>query len=191
MNVGIFIYDEAEVLDFSGPFEVFSTASRVEGRAVFTPFLVAQSERAVVARAGYRVLPHCYFGDCPSLDILMVVGGAHDGQMHNQTVLDWIAHTSKTVKQISSVCTGAFLLAQAGVIGAQTVTTHHADREDLQRQFPSLTVQKNKKWVEDGAVITSGGISAGIDMSLHLVGKWHSLELAQKTAGLMEYDWAC
>lgn len=190
MKVGIYIYDEAEVLDFSGPFEVFSTASRV--RKTDQPFnvcLIAEKMDAVTARAGYRVLPDFDLSNHPALDVLIIPGGVHTHEMNKQHILEWINLQSSKVSLTASVCTGAFLLAQAGVLTDQQVTTHWEDIPDLKTQFPQLKVIEQVRWVDQGSIVTSGGISAGIDMSLHLVSKLHSLELAEATAKQMEFAW--
>ncbi|MEM8766185.1 MAG: DJ-1/PfpI family protein [Pseudomonadota bacterium] len=190
MNVGIYIYDEAEVLDFSGPFEVFSTASRVaEASEPFSVFLIAEEQRIVRARGGYLVQPHYSIDDHPTVDLLIVVGGVHLEEMKNQRALAWIAQQAKQAGLVASVCTGAFLLAEAGVLTAQRVTTHWEDIPDLRTDYPDLSVVEDQRWVDDGEIVTSGGISAGIDMSLYLVSRLESLTLAEKTARQMEYDW--
>ena len=190
MNVGIYIYDEAEVLDFSGPFEVFSTATRMhEDEGPFTVFLVGETGGTVGARAGYQVIPDYGFHDCPEIDVLIVVGGVHIDEMKKLRVAAWIAERAQRASQVASICTGAFLLAQAGVKTTGRVTTHWDDIADLRNLFPELEVIENRRWVDDGDVVTSGGISAGIDMSLYLVSKLASPELAEKTARQMEFDW--
>lgn len=190
MNIGIFIYDQAEVLDFSGPFEVFSTAARIsEDEDIFTPLLISQQSDSVKARGGYQVQPHFGFHNHPALDVLIVVGGEHDREMDKPQVLDWIAEQADKVSLVASVCTGAFILAKAGVLTGERVTTHWADIPDLRQMFPALEVVEGVRWVDSGNVVTSGGISAGIDMSLYLVEKLHSRELAEKTARQMEFDW--
>ena len=190
MNVAILIYTDAEVLDFSGPFEVFSTATRISnGARPFEPFLVAETSAPVVARAGYTVVPHYDFDNHPDIDLLVVVGGVHDPQLGRSQVIEWIAAQSKRAQHVASVCTGAFLLAKAGVIQNERVTTHWEDIDDLRRQFPSLDVQEAQRWVDAGSVTTSAGISAGIDMSLHLVRSFADEGLAIRTAKKMEYDW--
>jgi len=190
MNIGIYIYDNAEVLDFSGPFEVFSTAARfLKEKDKFNVFLIAETNQAIKARGGFTVYPNHSFADCPKLDTLIVVGGVHTKELKKDTVIDWIKVQSKEVELIASVCTGAFLLAKAKVIKKHNVTTHWEDIPSLQKDFPKLNVIENKRWVDEGNIVTSGGISAGIDMSLHLVSRLHSLELAQKTAKQMEFDW--
>ncbi len=190
MNIGIYIYDRAEVLDFSGPFEVFSTASRVcPDGSPFSVFLIGETGKVVTARAGYRVVPAYGFHDHPPIDVLIVAGGVPDAQLQKAAVIAWIARQAKTAKIVASVCTGAFLLAEAGLLKRRNATTHWGDVESLQRRYPDLAVHASVRWVDEGAVVTSAGISAGIDMSLHLVGRLHSASLARKTARQMEYDW--
>lgn len=190
MNIGIYIYDQVEVLDFSGPFEVFSTSSRInESGAAFSVFLVSETGKTVNARGGFSVNPTFGFHDHPQIDLLIVAGGVHTEEIKKTKVLHWVASTAKKAKLVASVCTGAFILAEARVLSNQNVTTHWEDIPDLQKNYPSLHVHKNKRWIDEGDIVTSAGISAGIDMSLHLVSKSHSRELAEKTAKQMEFDW--
>ena len=190
MNIGIYIYDQAEVLDFSGPFEVFSTASRIcHNEDPFKVFLVSETGQVVTARGGYLVTPSYGFHNHPPLDILLVVGGVHTKELRKAKVIHWISQQAKKVKLVASVCTGAFLLAEAGILTTQNVTTNWGDIPDLRASYPDLTVHESSRWVDEGFVVTSGGISAGIDMSLHLVSRLHSSELAEKTARQMEFYW--
>ncbi len=190
MNVGIFIYDQAEVLDFSGPYEVFSTAFRVsQCKDSCKVFLVSESGETVTARAGYRVIPDYSFSDHPEIDVLIVVGGEHHEQMNKQEVLDWITVQSNKAKITASVCTGVFLLAKAQVLHAHRVTTHWEDIPQLKAMFPNLKVIEGVRWVDEGALVSSGGISAGIDMSLHLLSRLFDGALAEKTAKQMEFAW--
>lgn len=190
LNVGIYIYDNAEVLDFSGPFEVFTTATRVAKTPYFNTFLVSESGETVTARAGYQVLSNYGFANHPPIDVLIVVGGVHTEEMTKPNVLAWVKQQAKSAQLVASVCTGAFILGAAGVLTEQNATTHWDDIADLRTQFPALNVIENKRWVDEGRLITSGGISAGIDMSLHIVGRLTELALAEKTARQMEFDWA-
>lgn len=190
INVAIYIYDDAEVLDFSGPFEVLSTAARIcDGDTPFNVFLIGEKTQPVAARGGYRVLPHYDFDQHPAIDLLIVVGGVHSAEVRKQSVINWIAEQAKSAKWVASVCTGVFLLAQAGVVSDEPVTTHWEDIADLKSQFPLLNVRSHARWVDAGRLTTSAGISAGIDMSLFLVSKLHSMALAKATAHQMEYDW--
>jgi len=190
INVALFIYPDVEVLDFSGPYEVFSTASRIaEAPAPFSPFLVAETTDTVSARANYQVVPHYGFDQHPRIDLLIVPGGVHVGEMEKTRVIEWISSQAAQAQHVASVCTGAFLLAQAGVILDETVTTHWEDTADLRRSFPALTVLDDVRWVDAEHVTTSAGISAGIDTSLHLVRRFAGARLAEQTALKMEYDW--
>ncbi|MEF1312127.1 DJ-1/PfpI family protein [Vibrio mytili] len=188
MNIGIYIYDDAEVLDFSGPFEVFSTAKRLDNND-WNVFLVSENSAPVVARGGFTVLPHYAIDDHPNIDLLVVVGGIHTEEMTKQNVLSWINSCAQHAEHVASVCTGAFLLASADLLNGLTVTTHWEDISDLARRFPALTVIGNQRWVSSGKYTTSAGISAGIDMSLHLVAKLVSEGLAKKVARQMDYRW--
>jgi transcriptional regulator GlxA family with amidase domain len=194
-NVGIFLFDDVEVLDFAGPFEVFSTASRVKQRLEpaspkpFNVFTVAQTPDAVIARGGLRVMPHYHFADHPPIHVLIIPGGVITRELERQEVIDWIVRMAGTSELTASVCTGAFLLARAGVLDERPVTTHWEDIADLRRMFPEVIVKEHVRWVDDADVITAAGISAGIDMSLHIVSRLEGEELAVKTARQMEFDW--
>lgn len=188
-NIGIYIYDNAEVLDFSGPFEVFTTAERIAEKPLFNTFLINEVNPIVNARANYKLVPDYQINNHPTIDLLIVVGGDHTQEIHKTAVINWIKKQSDEVKTIASVCTGAFLLAKAGVITDHEVTTHWQDLDDLKSQFPKLNIKSNVRWVDQGNIITSGGISAGIDMSLHLVSRLASEALAVATAKQMEFSW--
>ncbi len=188
MNIGIYIYDGAEVLDFSGPFEVFSTAKRLDAND-WNVFLIAESLDPVSARGDFKVTPHHTIQNHPKIDLLMVAGGIHTDEMGKPQIIEWIRSVDQHAQHVTSVCTGAFLLANAGLLDGLSVTTHWDDICDLKTQFPNLKVVENQRWIHSGKFITSGGISAGIDMSLYLVSKLHSHELAESVAKTMEYRW--
>lgn len=188
MNIGIYIYDDAEVLDFSGPFEVFSTARRLANND-WQVSLIAENDRPVLARGGYSVNPHYSFADCPLLDLLVVVGGDHTRKLEKAEVIAWLKNTATNTKRVASVCTGAFLLAKTGLLSGKNVTTHWQDQPELAAMFSDLNVIADTRWVTDGKFTSSGGISAGIDMSLALVAEFISYEHALLTAKQMEYQW--
>ncbi|RKF17421.1 DJ-1/PfpI family protein [Alginatibacterium sediminis] len=188
MNIAIYIYDDAEVLDFSGPFEVFSTAKRLVQND-WDIFLVAQSAQTVNARGGYLVVPHYSFDNHPDIDLLVVVGGVHTAELEKPKVIDWIYDNAQTADLVASVCTGAFLLAKTGLYDGLDVITHWEDVADLRNSFPKLKVKDNQRWVRQGKFVSSAGISAGIDMSLYLVSELASPELAETTAKQMDYHW--
>ncbi|MBD57099.1 DJ-1/PfpI family protein [uncultured Pseudoalteromonas sp.] len=188
MNIGIYIYDDAEVLDFSGPFEVFSTAKRLADND-WQVSLIAENDRPVLARGGYSVNPHYSFADCPLLDLLVVVGGDHTRELEKAEVIAWLKNTATNTKRVASVCTGGFLLAKTGLLSGKNVTTHWQDQPELAAMFSDLNVIADTRWVTDGKFTSSGGISAGIDMSLALVAEFISYEHALLTAKQMEYQW--
>ncbi|WP_341663903.1 DJ-1/PfpI family protein [Vibrio sp.] len=189
MNIGIYIYDHAEVLDFSGPFEVFSTANRL-GAIDINTFLISESDHPVVARGGFKVLANYSTQNHPKIDWLVVVGGLHQKEMIKEDVIGWLALVADSAELVASVFTGVFLLAKASLPKGLTLTTHWEDIEDLRVQFPGLNVVGDKRWVRSGKYITSGGVSAGIDMSLHLVAMQYGLSFAKKVARQMEYNWS-
>lgn len=194
-SVGIFVFDQVEVLDFAGPFEVFTTATRLHARRnaaappLFAVFTIGRTSSVVQARAGLSVLPNHTFASHPAVDVLIVPGGVVTAELARPEVIRWIADVSARSELTASVCTGAFLLARAGVLNGKSATTHWEDADDLQSMFPDITVQTNQRWVDTGHVVTSGGISAGIDMSLHLVERLAGRELALATARQLEFDW--
>lgn len=197
LRVLILAFDGVEALDFAGPFEVFTTASRVSQRmrpGSAAPFEVASvahvaAGQPVQARAGLQLLAnHALAGSLPA-DVLIVPGGVVDAPMASPETLRWIARTAAEAKIVASVCTGAFLLAASGVVADDAVTTHWEDIAELRERFPSLDVREDVRWVDNGRVVSSAGISAGIDMSLHLVERLAGRELAERTARQMDYAW--
>jgi transcriptional regulator GlxA family with amidase domain len=194
-NIGIFLFTEVEVLDFAGPYEVFTTATRVAAREaialppVFNVFAIAENLDPVRARAGLKFVPDFLLDTHPSLDVLIIPGGVVTTEMEKPQVENWIFNTAGSTAITASVCTGAFLLAKAGVLTTQKVTTHWEDQDDLKHMFPSLDVINDVRWMDEGAIVTSAGISAGIDMSLHIVERLAGLSLAERTARQMEFEW--
>jgi transcriptional regulator GlxA family with amidase domain len=194
-SVGILLFEDAEVLDFAGPFEVFYTASRIHRRLFptepppFEVFTVADRPGPVTTRGKLSVQPHHDFTSHPAIDVLIVPGGIVAPQMDIPAVREWITLTARTSEVVASVCTGSFLLAQAGVLQKRRATTHWEDAADLQRDFPEVRVVTDARWVDEGAVVTSAGISAGLDMCLHLVERFEGEALAMLTARQMDYRW--
>lgn len=194
-TIGIYIFDEVEVLDLGGPFEVFSTASRMKSRLhpddpkAFEVFTVADAIRPIRARGGLLVQSNFDITEHPAIDILVVPGGVVLAELKRDAIIAWIAQTAAKSTITASVCTGAFLLARAGLLSGKTITTHWEDVDDFRVMFPDVPVQADKRWIDTGKVVTSAGISAGLDMSLHLVARLEGEELAVRTARQMDYDW--
>lgn len=192
LTVGIYIFDEVEVLDFAGPFEVFSTASRMgvkaSGNAPFRVELLAKAA-TVRARGGLVVSAHHLLSAAPEIDVLLVPGGVVTAELEDPELIAWIAKTAPRAQLTAAVCTGAFLLAAAGLLDNKRVTTHWEDLDDLRRLFPALQVESGARWVDEGNIVTSAGISAGLDMSLHLVRRLAGPDIATATAKQMDYRW--
>ncbi|MDO9571854.1 MAG: DJ-1/PfpI family protein [Hydrogenophaga sp.] len=226
-TIALLAFDDMEALDFAGPFEVFTTASRVfarmlasqnaadcssteSTRPLFGVTCVARTLAPVQARAGLRVLPDADFAAPLAADLLLVPGGVVNRAMACPDTLAWVQRMHAASRVTASVCTGAFILAAAGVLTDEPVTTHWEDQADLQQQFPRLRVQSGVRWVEAGVVAgagenaparltTSAGISAGMDMSLRLVATMadphmralglSGQALAERTALQMETTW--
>ncbi|MBC9785071.1 DJ-1/PfpI family protein [Heliobacterium chlorum] len=190
-TVGIFLFDEVEVLDFAGPFEVFSltTVPNTDIRP-FKVETVSEKGMIISARNGLKVQPDYNFQNAPKFDILIVPGGygAEETELHNPNVITWLRKQKERVELICSVCTGAFLLAKAGILDGKKATTHWMDMSRFEAEFPNVSVTRDVKYVDEGSVITSGGISAGINMSFYVVQKLLGHETAQATARRMEFD---
>lgn len=195
MSVGIYIFDYVEILDFAGPYEVFTTASRMHARTIknslslFRVFTIAQTMQPITTRAGLKIYPDYSLSEHPPIDCLIVPGGVVTTELDRVDVINWIGQSAATARITASVCTGAFLLAKAQLLDGRDATTHWEDIDDLKAMFPAVSVLSGRRWVDVGSVVSSAGISAGIDMSLHLVERLASRELAERTARQMEFDW--
>lgn len=193
-TVGILVFDDVEALDFCGPFEVFSVArppgeSRDSAR-LFDVLTIAAEDRIVRCRGGLLVQPHHTTADHPPLDILVAPGGQGTRrERRNARLLDWLADQAGRAELTTSVCTGAFLLAERGLLDGRRATTHWASVDWMRQQYPAVTMLADARVIDAGTVITAAGISAGIDMSLHVVGRLHGSETAAWTARLMECEY--
>jgi len=194
-RVGILIFPNVEVLDFCGPFEVFSVTrlnedARREEPSPFEVLLVAETMDTVVATGGLKVIPDVTLATCPPLDILVVPGGwGTRAEMKNARLLEWIGERGRQVETLTSVCTGSMLLGQAGLLDGRRATTHWRALGWMRDSFPAVTVEEKLHVVEDGHVVTSAGISAGIDMALRVVTRLHGERIGRETARHMEYPY--
>ena len=195
-RVGILIFPDVEVLDFCGPFEVFSVtrldeARRREQPSPFEVLLVAERAEPVTTTGGMRVIPDHTLETCPPLDLLLVPGGwGTRSAINDPHLIDWIAARGRQVETLTSVCTGAMLLGHAGLLDGRRATTHWRSLDWMTESFPHVTVERALHVVEDGHVVTSAGISAGIDMALRVVARYHGDAIARATARQMEYPFA-
>lgn len=188
-SVGIFLFNDVEVLNFAGPFEVFSI-TKVHEEKPFTVYTVSQNGEMITARNGLKVKPDYSIEDLPPVDILIIPGGkgARENEVKNDIIINWVRQQMKEVKLMTSVCTGALLLAKAGLLEGLKATTHWASIQTFKKDFPNVEVMENVKFVDEGHIITSAGISAGINMSFHIVKNLLGVEIAEETAKNMEYD---
>ncbi len=188
-RTAILIFDEVEVLDFAGPFEVFSVTGRRRKLEPFDVYTVAQRSAPVTARNGLSLNPRHSFTNCPPPDILVVPGGfGTRREMQNPVMLEWIARTAPSCDLILSVCTGALVLGAAGLLDGLEATTHFMAFDELRAVAPRTTVRTETRIVDNGNVILSAGVSAGIDMSLHVVARLLGADVARETASYMEYE---
>ena len=192
-RVGILIFPDVEVLDFCGPFEVFSVTrlnedARREELSPFEVLLVAETKDTVVATGGLKVIPDVTLETCPPLDILVVPGGwGTRAEAKNQRLLDWIAERGRSVETLTSVCTGSMLLGHAGLLDGRRATTHWRSLDRMRDAFPAVTVEDKLHVVEHDHIVTSAGISAGIDMALRVVIRYFGEAVGRGTARNMEY----
>ncbi len=184
-SIGILIFEDVEELDFVGPWEVLTARPYLpERNRVLT---IAAQDGPVRCAKGLRVLPDCSFQNAPELDVLLVPGGEGTRSEKRGVLVDWIRKVAPRARWITSVCTGAFLLQEAGLLEGKRVTTHWAFIEEL-RKCGNLTVLENRRYVRDGKVVTAAGVSAGIDMALWLSGQLHGVDVARKLQRFIEYD---
>jgi transcriptional regulator GlxA family with amidase domain len=191
---GILIFDGMEVLDFAGPVEVFSSAwsdagDMTSSKPLFRAITIAESNKDVTCFGGLVVRPHATINDHPPLDILVVPGGMVDDVVANPRILEWIVQQDKVTKLTTSVCTGAFVLAKCGLLRDHRATTHWSALDQLSKKYPEIDVIHDVRYVDEGHIITSAGISAGIDMSLHVVERLCDEKTAKEAAKGMEYRW--
>lgn len=192
-TVGILLFNEVEVLDFAGPFEVFSLAENDSSDKHFNVITIAEQTDPIAARNSLTVIPDYSFADHPDIDVLVIPGGhgAEKIEINNQVTIEWIIHQAKLAELTLSVCTGALLLAKAGLLAGKSATTHWMDLDNL-ASYPNIEVIANTRFVDASDkmtnIVTSAGISAGIYASLYCVEKLIDSQTMQTTARRMEFD---
>ena len=150
----------------------------------------ARTESIVRARAGLNVMPDFSLQNCPTSDLLVVPDGVVAKEVSDHRVIEWVRCRSREASITASVCTGAFILAEAGLLQGRAATTHWEDIADLRARFSNVLVREGVRWVDEGKIVTTGGIAAGIDMSLHLVSRIAGAELAVATASQLEVQYS-
>ncbi len=187
-NVAILIFENVEILDFTGPYEVFITASN-RGKD-FNVYTVAEKQQPVIALGNLSINPAFSFENCPTPDIVIIPGGwGSRNEMKNESTLNWIKQVSIDAELVLSVCTGALILAKTDLIDGFKLTTNRLAFNELKEVAPKSSELLAARYVDNGKFIFSAGVSAGIDMSLYVVERLLGKERAIKTAALMEYDW--
>ena len=187
-NVAILIFDDVQTLDFAGPFEVFSDADQVCAHEAFHTFTFSLGPGSVRARHGLKLVPDFTLEHCPAPQVLVVPGGnGTRALLQMPALLEWLRIRARSAEVVLSVCTGALVLAQAGLLDGLRATTHHGALDRLRQLAPRAEVVDNERFVDNGALVTAAGISAGIDASLHVVGRLLGPAVADATARQMEY----
>jgi transcriptional regulator GlxA family with amidase domain len=188
-QVGILLFDGVELLDFAGPFEVFSAADELRGGSAFEVWTVAAGPEPVRTHNGLVVVPRHAFSSAPRPDLLIVPGGfGTRALLHQPDVLDWIQAAAGSAGLVVSVCTGSLVLAKLGLLDGLRVTTHHQLFDLLAELAPSATLVRGARFTDNGRICTAAGVSAGIDLSLHLVGRLLGEAAAAETAHYIEYE---
>ena len=185
-NVAIFLYDGVEILDFGGPSEVFAASHSDKG--AFRVFTVAATKEPILSQGFVRIVPEFSIEDCPEPDIIVLPGGNTTPSVENAKVVEWVKKHAAHVDALMSVCTGAFILEKAGLLVGKKATTFHRAIPRLREKAKQTEVLENVRWVDNGQIVTTAGVSAGIDGALHIVERMWGLEAAAATAQYMEYD---
>jgi transcriptional regulator GlxA family with amidase domain len=188
-NVALLIFDDAEVLDFCGPFEVFSTTDELQHGGLLRVFTVALAGGAIRARNGLRVIPDFVLAGSPPPDIVLVPGGrGARAAGKEEEIIAWLKRSAGSAELLLSVCSGALILARAGLLDGLKATTHHEVLDELRSSAPMTEVIAGKRFIDNGRIIVSAGIAAGIDMCLYVVSRLFGAAVARQTAAYMEYD---
>ncbi len=191
-NVAIFLYEGVELLDFSGPAEVFAATSiktkKDQWTSLFNVYTVAYGTDHIKSQGFVEIVPNYSIENCPTPDIIVIPGGATSKSRKTSEVIDWIRNSSETTEVFLSVCTGAFLLGDAGLLKDQKATTWYGSIGRLKETFTDTEVLENVRFVDNGKIVTTAGVSAGIDGALRVVERLISKDVALETARYMEYD---
>lgn len=194
MRIAILLFDEVDLMDVAGPYEVFLTAARLQVRhrqqLTFEVLTVALDDVEVTAYGGLGLRPHVTAEEVGAVDVLLVPGAvAIDRVAEDERLIGVIGQLAADADLVSSVCTGAFLLDRAGLLDGVEVTTHWEDAADLADRGGPSSVRDDVRWVDAGDVVTAGGLSSGVAMALHLVERSAGRELAEATARQIDYVW--
>ena len=187
-NVALLIFDDVEVLDFAGPFEVFAVTDELQAHEVFHTFTLALQPGTIRARNGLKVVPDFTLENCPPPQLIIVPGGQGSRALLRMPALhEWLRRKARSAEIVMSACTGSLVLAAAGLLDGLRATTHHECLDLLRTLAPRATVVENERFTDNGKILTAAGISAGIDCSLHVVERLLGRDVADRTVHYMEY----
>ena len=187
-NVAVLLFPGVQIIDYTGPWEVLGHA-RVDGHRAFRIYSVGETTSPIETAMGMTVIPSFDLARAPRPDVLVIPGGNVDPQLSHEAIIRWIQQTAKGAEVVLSVCNGAFFLAQAGLLDGLEATTFAGMIDDLKTAAPRTKVVRDKRFVDNGKIITSAGLSSGIDGALHVIEKLYGKGTAQIAAVGMEYDW--
>jgi transcriptional regulator GlxA family with amidase domain len=190
-HFGIFLFDDMELMDFAGPYEVFTAVNLALEEMLCKVYTISETGSTIKTINGLQVLPDFSIDNSPQPEILVIPGGNGTRQLvNNLSFIQWLKSSAEKSEIVFSVCSGARLLAKAGLLEGLEFTTHHLVYEDVAQLAPSAKLKKEKRFTDNGKVMTAGGITAGIDLSLYIVEKLFGLSTAKKVQVYMEYgDW--
>ncbi|HWM86887.1 MAG TPA: DJ-1/PfpI family protein [Kofleriaceae bacterium] len=191
-NVAIVLYDGVELLDFAGPGEVFQAASGFGASSdgpAFKVFTVAKTRSPIISQGFVKVTPEYSIRDAPRIDIIVFPGGGSDGVTEDPEMMRWVRERSKAAQLTVTVCTGAMIMAKAGLLDGRDATTWYGAIDSLRERAPRTRVHNGRRFIDSGNVVTTAGVSAGIDGSLHVVARLLGRNVADRTAQYMEYSW--
>lgn len=188
VRVGIFLFNEVELLDFAGPYEVFSVTDELNDFRLFDVFTITENGGEIRTVNGLRVVPDYDFTNHPPIDLLIVPGGAGTKiEMTKEPVLKWLKGRNETSQNTMSVCSGTRLLGKLGLLDNMEIITHHEVIADMKEIAPKAIIKEDARFTDNGKILTSAGISAGIELSLYVVEKLYGKRISDKTAIYMEY----
>ncbi len=188
LNVGILVFNGVGLLDFAGPYEVFTVTSKLNDKQFFNTFTISRDGKEIQTVDGLKIVPDYSFENHPSVDILIIPGGeGAKVEMNELQILQWIRRNYEQSQVTASVCSGALILGKIGLLDDLESITHHEDIDELQEIAPQTTINRQNRFVSYGKVMTSAGSSAGIDLALYIVKKFCGAEIGNKTIVYLEY----
>lgn len=190
-NLAILVFNDVEVLDFAGPFEVFSVTDELNNHTLLNVYTVGLTPSFVLAKNGLKVVPDYPLDTCPQADYLVIPGGAGTRALiKDETFLEWVIQTAPFCENILSVCSGALILAKAGLLKGLKATTHHEVFTALEALAPETDIIRHQRFVDNGKILTSAGVAAGIDMCLYMVSRLYGEDKAMESAQYIEYNYS-